>query len=192
MAGNLGVRIELNEADLKAVMKKLDKLKANTPKSVSNALNRVARGARQQMVARARATYMFKPGFRVGNITLHAANVGMLVATLEAQTKTRTARQFDWAGGYPEGISMRLLKSGSMKPLVNKAGNKAFMNNAVQDGLIMQRIGKARDKLRAPRGASEADMYKQAWVGAHGGGPMEGLVQQRLMRELNAEIAKLM
>lgn len=184
----MDIQIEIDEKQLREVMRKLEAAKVNVRQAIRNVLNRVARDARKQIVQRARAVYYFKPGFRVGNIELTPASAATLTAILESENKTRNVREYDY-GITKAGVKVRVMRSRSRK-LLGGEKRRAFMNYSVQDGLIMGRTTAKRMPLTSFHGPSEANMYKQAYVGAHGGGPMQGLIEARLARELRVEVAK--
>ena len=186
--GVLDVQIHVDEKQLQEVIRKLDRARVNVPQAIRNVLNRVARDARKQIVQRARAVYYFKPGFKIGNIELTPASAATLTATLKAQSRPRTMRQYDF-GVTKAGVKARVLRSGSRK-FLGYDKMRAFVNDSIQGGLIMHRKLRKRYPLETDYGPSEANMYKQAFVGAHGGGPMQGLIEARLARELNVELAK--
>ena len=180
------VEVQPNPADLMRAKKALDNGGAKARRQIINALNRTGRYARRQLVQGARATYAFKPGFRIGNekqLKMDTASPAHLNVVLKSTGRTRTLNEF-LVEDTGDGLSAAVLKGEGLKALINNAGNKAFGYPTNNGKLPAQREGKPRKPVKVLHGPSEPKMFEMIWKGEHGGPPMGPPTRKRLHNEL--------
>lgn len=187
-----GVYIEVDQGDLKRVMKKLKDLE-KAPNHLKNAINRTATQALKMIKAGRGQGYTIKAGRFNKDIKVQRANAAHLDATIKSHGKPPTL-SVSFKTSYPKaGGKADITKSG-LKKLVKSTGGAAFVpSGGKAAGLMAQRRGSSRFPIKVLYGNSVPKMVEKIWEGERGGqGDMEQKVKERLHEELMAEIAKIM
>ncbi len=184
-------RAEVNEADLQEAKRRLTAVGANVPRAIRNILNRVGRKVRKELVVGMRARYNFKPGFRIGEITIYQAELGNLTVELQNMSRTRTLRRYKYS--TPKSGIKAAVRKGRSVVQIGERGRRAWMGTGVKiAGLISQRKSKApKAKIRVMIGPSFAKMMEMTWTGRNGGVDMQGTTRDEFYTQLEAEIKKI-
>lgn len=186
-----GIYIEVDQADLRLVMKKLKDME-KAPRHLRNAINRTATQAVKMIKAGRSQGYTVESGRFNQDIKVQRATASHLDATIKSQGRPPTLQSFKTsmpkAGGKAD-----ITKSG-LKKLVTSSGGAAFIpKGGSAAGLMAQRKGKERFPIRVLYGNSVPKMVEKIWEGERGGqGDMQESVSERLHKEMMEEIAKIM
>lgn len=187
-----GVYIEVDQGDLKRVMKKLKDME-KAPRHLRNAINRTATQAMKMIKAGRSQGYTIKAERFNKAVKKYPATPSNLTATIRAGGKPPTLSG-SFKTSYPKaGGKADITKSG-LKKLVKSTGGAAFIpSGGKAAGLMAQRRGSSRFPIKVLYGNSVPKMVEKIWEGERGGqGDMEQKVKERLHEELMAEIAKIM
>lgn len=183
--------IEVDKADLKYVMKKLQNADKNAPRVIRNAINRTATQT-MKMIRQGRSQgYTIAAGRFNSQVKKYPATQGRLEATIKSSGRTHTLKNFK-TSAPKSGGKADITKSG-LKKLKGSRGGAAFIPSAGKAaGLMVQRRGKERFPLKVFSANSTPKMVEQIYKGERGGqGDMEEKVKKRLHEEIEKEIAKL-
>ena len=179
------IYVEVNQADLKLVMKKLGDME-KAPKHLRNAINRTATKAKKMLSDGARQAYTVKSGKFNQDIKIQRATAAHLDATLKASGRPRTVMSFKHS--MPKsGGKVDIVKSG-LKPLRTSEGGAAFIFN----GLMAQRRTRERGPIRVAIGNSVPKMIEKVWQGERGARDIQRTVSRQLHDEMLKEIKKIM
>jgi len=183
--------IEVDKADLKYVMKKLQNAEKNAPRVLRNAINRTATAA-MQMIKKGRSQgYTIAAGRFNSQIKVQRANASHLDATIKSSGRPHTLKNFK-TSTPKSGGKADITKSG-LKKLSGSRGGAAFVPTSGRAaGLMVQRRGKSRFPLKVFSANSTPKMVEQIYKGERGGqGDMEEKIKRRLHEEIEKEIAKI-
>ena len=189
---NSGIYIEVDQADLKRVTKKLKDME-KAPRHLRNAINRTVTEAMRRIKAGRTQGYTIKSGRFNQDIKTQRATASHLDATIKASGRPPTLKNNFKTSAPKKGAKADVTKTG-LKSLRTDGGGAAFiLKDGRAAGLIAQRTSKARFPLRVLYGNSVPKMVEKIWEGERGGqGDLTEAIRQRLMEEISAEIAKIM
>ena len=183
--------VEVDKADLRYVMKKLQDADKNAPRVLRNAINRTATQAMKMIKAGRSQGYTIAAGRFNADVKKYPATPGRLEATIKSSGRTHTLKNFK-TSAPKSGGKADITKSG-LKKLSGSRGGAAFVPaSGKAAGLMVQRRGKSRFPLKVFSANSTPKMVEQIYKGERGGqGDMEEKVKTRLHEEIQKEIAKL-
>lgn len=183
------IRIEI---DTKHVLRKLKNVETKAPKVFRNAINRTATQAMKIIKQGRSHGYTVKPSrFNEDLGKIQRATAEHLDATIKAKGKPLT-----FSGSFKTSMSKAggkadITKSG-LKPLVSSKGGAAFIPSAGKAaGLMTQRHGKERFKVKVLHGPSVPKMVEQIYKGKLGNEALEPFIRKTLHEELRKELTKL-
>lgn len=186
-----GVYIEVDQADLRLVMKKLKDME-KAPRHLRNAINRTATQAVKMIKAGRSQGYTINAGRFNRDIKVQRATASHLDATIKSQGRPPTLQSFETS--MPKtGGEADITKSG-LKKLVTSGGGAAFVpKGGSAAGLMAQRKGPERFPIRVLYGNSVPKMVEKIWEGERGDQRnMEESVAKHLHEEMMKEIEKIM
>lgn len=184
---------EVNKADLRYVQSKLKGMESKAPSVFRNAINRTATKVKKNITTGVKSSYTMKAKAYGKDITIQRATASHLDATIKAQGRPRTLKEYKFSAPK-RGVRSDITKSG-LKDLVSQiGGGHAFVGKGgAIGGLIAQRRGPERFPIRVPKSVSVPKMVEKVYKGERGhAGNMEPTTRKTLHEELMAEIQKLM
>ncbi len=157
--------VRADPKDLERILRKLQGLGKEAPKAIRNAVNDTAVSARKLLARQAQQQYTVKSGGFNKHARIKKATVSKLAAVISVHGKPLTQPRFHTT--VPKsGVKTEVLKGGGLKELVNRAGNKAFLQTGNNGNrLVLQRIGKGRTPLHSAHGPSVAKMIEKVYNG---------------------------
>lgn len=194
--------IEVDKADLKYVMKKLQNADKNAPRVIRNAINRTATQTMKMFRQGRSQGYVIKAGAFNKKAKIQRANASHLDATITFKDgahgilKGKSERYYKVSGKGSKGAVYK----GGMKEF-GVSGSKAFLATmkSGHEGIFQRKKGSKHKSpdghelpIREVVGPGVAKMALKIYKGERGGqGDMEEKVKKRLHEEIEKEIAKL-
>lgn len=180
------------EIDAKHVLSKLKSAETKTSKVLRNTINRTATKAMRMIKQGRSQSYTVKTSrFNKDLGKIQRATAEHLDASIKAKGKPLT-----FSGSFKTSMSKAggkadITKSG-LKPLVSKEGGAAFVPSAGKAaGLMAQRHGKKRFKIKVLHGPSVPKMVEQIYKGKLGNEALEPFIQKTLHEEIQKELSNL-
>ncbi len=183
------INIELDQADVNALDRRLKWMREEAPRALRNAINRTATAAKKELTAKTRQIYTYgkKNKDITSHMTMKRANVGDLTAIIYVRGGSEEMREFDVSGGVGHG--------NTLKALINTAngakgfGSKGFQNQVGGYYGPFVREGRSRLPIKKLYSLSVPSM-----VGNQGQvyGPTEPMIMARLKTEVNAAADRIL
>lgn len=192
--------MEVDQKDMRRVMKRLKGAEIRVPRVFRNSVNRTATRAMRK-IREGRSDYTVQAGVFNSAINVYRASADKITATIKAKDKTHglgEGRYYKTSTSKKFGTRAKVLKAGGLKELVNKYGNKAFVAG-VQTGHagvthvdVFQRTEeKGRLPIKKLQSVGVSKMVEMIYEGKHGRESMKPFIQKTLREELQKELAKL-
>ena len=170
-------RIEISQADIAYVEKKLGTLKSQTPTVIKRAVNRTARNAISILAKQTKSVYTYKKSVRS---SMHVISQGM-AATIISRSSAHNATSH--AHRAPRGGCTSIAIQRGAYEQFTFSGNKSWkMNN-----LLVARQTKDRYPLWAAHGPTSPKMIENKKVY----GVKEPEIKQKLYQHIDSRIAEL-
>ena len=189
--------ITIDKADMRMLESKLRNMEKDTPRHLRNAINRTVTQAVRQIKSGRKNSYTIGARRFNSAITVQKATASHLDASIKSAERPPTVRNFKTSETKRSGVKVDIDKTG-LKVLEKKgAYSKAFIPGGGKlSGIVTQRrinhTGKKGGHFRVPYGPSVPKMIEKIWEGERGGqGNLQKTVQERLHKEIQAEIAKI-
>ena len=182
--------VEVDRADIRRITKALNNAQKAPPK-LKNAINRTATQAMKMIRAGRGAGYTVKAARFNQDIKLYRASAARLDAAIKAKGRPPTIGSFKISA--PKGGGKADIVKTGLKQIAAKGGGKAFIGPGGRiAGLLVKRETKARNSIKVLHGPSVPKMVEKIYKGERGGqGDMESKVRERLHKEIQAELEKL-
>ncbi len=180
------IRVEVDQADLRRVQKKLGDMKQKAPMVISRAINKTATTARVKLANKAQQAYTVKTTNFKKDMQIRKASYGNLEAIIRSEGKPLSLVSFKTTAPQ-SGAKAQVLKSGSLKKLI-KGNTKAFKGTGKLNGQIYQREGQARKPLKKLSSNSVPVMIGSE---KHVYGLVEPQIKSDLKRNIEAQIRLL-
>lgn len=191
MAGryeSIDLQIEVDQKDIDYVVEKLKGTRVKVPSAIKNALNRVGRKARKDLVMGAKQTYTYKHGPKLKDVSMTEASPDSLSVVLRSAGKTHAFREFKYTARARAGAKIRIIRGHALK-LVGEPKRRGFLTELNSGAHIAHRTGAARFPIKVPHSLSVPKMLEMIWKGKHGRNVKEE-TQRNLKAQLEAEVAK--
>lgn len=183
------IAIELDQADVNALDRRLKWMREEAPRALRNSINRTATAAKKDLVSKTREVYTY--GKKNKDITSHMstkrATVGDLTAIIYVRGGTEEMREFDVSGGVGRGNTLTaLINTGNGS---KGFGSKGFQNQVGGYYGPFVRKGSSRLPIEKLYSLSVPSM-----VGNQGQvyGPTEPMIMAKLQTEVNAAVDKIL
>lgn len=183
------IAVELDQADVNALDRRLKYMREEAPRALRNAINRTATTARKQLVSKTREIYTY--GKKNKDITSHMstkrATVGDLTAIIYVRGGAEEMKEFDVSGGVGQGNILTALintTNGS-----KGFGSKGFQNQVGSYYGPFIRKGASRFPIEKLYSLSVPSM-----VGNQGQvyGPTEPMIMEQLQTQVQAAVDKIL
>jgi len=183
------IEIELDQADVNALDRRLKWMGEEAPRALRNAINRTATSAKKSLVSKTREVYTY--GKKNKDITSHMsmkrATAGDLTAIIYVRGGTEEMKEFDVSGGVGHGNTLTALIN-----TTNGAkgfGSKGFQNQVGEYYGPFVRKGSSRLPIEKLYSLSVPSM-----VGNQGQvyGPTEPLIMAQLQTQVNAAVDRIL
>lgn len=140
------ISIEVQEASLNRVQKKLGDMKRKAPMAISRALNKTATSARVRLAQTAQKAYTVKTGGFRKNMEIEKAASGKLEAAIKSQGKPLKLSSYKYSAPK-SGAKANVVKGNGLKALI-KGNIKAFKGSGKLNGQLYQRKEEGRYPLK--------------------------------------------
>lgn len=183
--------IQIDKADLRMLESKLRNMEKDTPRHLRNAINRTVTQAVRQIKEGRGNSYTIKARRFNSAITVKRATASHLDASIRSAERPPTIINFKHS--MPKSGGKADITKTGLKPLRTGSGGAAFIPDGGKlSGFMVQRKSRERFPLRMFYGPSVPKMIEKIWEGERGGqGNLQESVQERLHKEIQAEIAKI-
>lgn len=204
MSATTDLEIDVKQ-QIKAIEKILGKLSDRAPVVLSKALTSTAKRTKTLLVNKANKTYTFQINKNFVNVQF--ARKDNLTAGLKADSKRKDLFKFKVSpntvsngSDRPKYVKAKVLKSGTMKPLITPNGSKAFITkyiNYTNSGetathmAVAQRKGKDRLPIESLYSLSEHQMLRSEKVFGESKSEIEKILENYIKKNIQKEFDKL-
>lgn len=175
------ITIKVDQGQLNRVYRELGKISSQAPRYIARALNKTAVTFRKEMIQGIQKTYIMKYGNVKGQMKIHKANAGNLVAIIEVNGDVIPITKFKATKGAKKtGAKAQVLRGGGLKPVIVN-GIKSYMGT---DNNVHHRTSSARGPVPSVMGPSVPGMVNSdRWypeVEARGSVHLYNYMQQQI------------